>query len=322
MPRPRKEEYADDGPCRPGPRKEYGEEYDDVEDAPDFEEPKQHPRPRKATPKRKPQYVDDDEDEELEEDDDDHDDRNKQLVVRKPKKTSKSKGKELMRRKKEDITEEEDSSSSSEEDKKAEKKAKKKAKARNKEVITKKAWEPVPRGELDLDFVALVAEELGHARAKIHEGLEEELIQRHTETGEYNIDAFFDNGIFSAKDKKKWKQCVSQLKANKNKSEVLFCSFKDQSPNLGYAPSHVPSYDPGYAPGYAPGYGTTRVYGAPQTLVTDNDQSRRSIALAFSSDGPSEDLNEGERVMLSRLGPLVEFISQCTSQGNAYRLSI
>lgn len=266
MPRPRKEEYADAGPRRPAPRKEYGEEYDEVEDAPDFEEPEQHPRPRKATPKRKPQYVDDDEEEELEEDEDDDDGRNKQLVVRKPKKTSKSKGKELVRRKKDDTTEEGDSSSSSEEDKKAEKKAKKKAKARKKEVITKKAWEPVPRGELDPDFVALVADELGHARGKIHEGLEEELIQRHTETGEYNIDGFFDNGIFSAKDKKKWKQCVSKLKANKKKSEVLFCSFKTESPNLCYAPSYVTSYDPGY--------GTTRVYGAPQTLVVPAQLTR------------------------------------------------
>ncbi|KAL8919083.1 MAG: hypothetical protein Q9208_006967 [Pyrenodesmia sp. 3 TL-2023] len=264
MPRPRKEEYADNGPRRPGPRKEYGEEYDEIEDEPYFEEPEQHSRPRKATPRRKPQYVVDDEEEELEDDDDDDDGRNKQLVVRQPKKKSKSKGKELVRRKKADTTEEEDSSSSSEEDRKALKKANKKAKARKKEVVTKKAWEPVPRGELDVDFVTLIVEQLGHAPGKIYEGLEDELIQRHTETGEYNIDGFFDNGIFSAKDKKKWKQCVSQLKANKQKSEVLFCSFKDASPTVGYAPSHIPGYDPGYGPGY----GTTRVvYGAPKTLV-------------------------------------------------------
>lgn len=270
MPRPRKEEYENDGPRRPVPRKEYGEEYDEVEDAPDFEEPEQRSRPRKATSKRKPQYVEDDEEEELEEEDDGNDGRNKQLVVHKPKKTSISKGKELVRRKKADTTEEEDSPSSSEEDRKAVKKAKKKAKARKKEVVTKKAWEPVPRGELDFDFVTLVVKELGHAPGKIQEGLEEELIQRHTETGEYNIDGFFDSGIFSAKDKKKWKQCVSKLKANKQKSEVLFCSFKDASPNIGYTPGYIPSYDTGYGPGY----GTTRVYGAPQTLVVPAQLTR------------------------------------------------
>ncbi|KAI4129707.1 MAG: hypothetical protein LQ338_002091 [Usnochroma carphineum] len=234
MPRPRPEEFAEDVPRRRGGRDDHKDAFDDSEDEPEFEMSEKHPR--RPPPKRKPHYVDDEEDEEDEDEEEDDDRHNKQMVLRKPKHSSKSKGKEVARRKKHDTTDDEDSSD--EEDKKREKKAKKKAKARKKEVITKSAWEPVPREELDGDFVQLVKQELGHDPRKILEGLEDDLLLRHTETGEYNIDAFFDEGVFSRKDEKKWKQCVKKLKTNKRRSEVLFCAAKVESPGPSYAPSY------------------------------------------------------------------------------------
>ncbi|KAI4086314.1 MAG: hypothetical protein LQ344_007661 [Seirophora lacunosa] len=255
MPRPRGSEYVKDAVQRTGPRGDYVEDFDDLEEEPEFDE-EQPPR-RRAIQKSKGRRVEESEEEEEEEQEEEDDRRGKQLAVRQGKTKSQSKGKEVVRRKKHDTTEEEDSSDESE--KELKKKAKKKTKARKQEVITKKAWEPVPRDEVDRNFIKLVANELGQNPEKILEGIEDDMLQRHMETGEYNIDAFFDTGLFSKKDQKIWKRCVEKLKGNKQKSQILFCSATTKSLDDGwradYGPNHGPGYGPAHGPGYGPGYG-------------------------------------------------------------------
>ncbi|KAL8838397.1 MAG: hypothetical protein Q9170_002157 [Blastenia crenularia] len=235
MGRPRPEEYEDDAPRRRGRRKDDQEDFDEYEDEAAFEEDvDERPPRRKASAKQKARRAQEEDDEDDDEEDDDP--RGKQLVLRKP---TKGKGKEVARKKKkqESSDEDEEDDDSSEEERKTKKAAKKKKKARKSEVITKAAWEPVPHDELDHKFVNLIADELGHAAEKILQGAEYDLILRHTETGEYNIDAFFEQGVFSLKDKKRWKQCVDKLKGNERTSRVLFCSSKR-------------SGGPGYGDGY------------------------------------------------------------------------
>ncbi|KAI4142714.1 MAG: hypothetical protein L6R39_004832 [Caloplaca ligustica] len=252
MPRPHPDDSAEDVTRCRGRREDYQDVFEDVEDEPAFSEEEERPRRRKAAQEAKPRRGKKHEEEEEEESEDDG--YGKQLVVHKDKKKSKSSGKEVVRRKKHQTTDEEDSS---EEEKKREKKSKKKAKARKGEVITKKAWEPVPRDEVDGDFVMLISDELGQNPDKILEGVEDELLLRHTETGEYNIDGFFEEGIFSKKDQKRWSRCVDKLKTNKRKSEILLCSSKVASPSLGF--NFDPSYGAGYGPDYdRPGYGPSR----------------------------------------------------------------
>ncbi|KAI4177874.1 MAG: hypothetical protein LQ348_005748 [Seirophora lacunosa] len=236
MPRPRGSEYVKDVVQRTRPRGDYVEDFDDLEEEPEFDE-EQPPR-RRAIQKSKGRRVEEseeEEEEEQEEQEEEDDRRGKQLAVRQGKTKSQSKGKEVVRRKKHDTTEEEDSSDESE--KELKKKAKKKTKARKQEVITKKAWEPVPRDEVDRNFIKLVANELGQNPEKILEGIEDDMLQRHTETGEYNIDAFFDTGFFSKKDQKIWKRCVEKLKGNKQKSQILFCSATTEV-NVAFLFSH------------------------------------------------------------------------------------
>ncbi|KAL9016237.1 MAG: hypothetical protein Q9185_006406 [Variospora sp. 1 TL-2023] len=254
MPRPHAEDHAEDIPRRPNTRKGYEEDFGDEEE----EEEEARPRRRKVKPKAN-RTEESEEGSEYEEEDR----RGKQLVVRQGNKKSRSTGKEVVRRKKDDTTEDEDSSDESE--KELKRKAKKKMKARKKEVITKKTWEPVPRDEVDRDFINLVADELGQNEAKIMEGIEDDMLQRHTETGEYNMDAFFDTGFFSKKDQKNWQRCVEKLKGNKQKSKILFCSATTGSLGDGLGPGYRPSHGhihaaPGYNPSYGPSYGPSRAH--------------------------------------------------------------
>ncbi|KAI4117895.1 MAG: hypothetical protein LQ345_001958 [Seirophora villosa] len=267
MPRPRGSEYVKDVVQRTRPRGDYVEDFDDLEEEPEFDE-KQPPR-RRAIQKSKGRRV-----EESEEEEDDR--RGKKLAVRQGKTKSQSKGKEVS-------------------EKELKKKAKK-TKARKQEVITKKAWEPVPRDEVDRNFINLVANELGQNPAKILEGIEDDMLQRHTETSEYNIDAFFDTGFFNKKDQKIWKRCVEKLKGNKQKSQILFCSATTESlddgwravcgPNHGpgYGPAHGPGYGPGNgpsiatirSPGYGPGYGPTGMRTTTTTVVAEPTRGHRT----------------------------------------------
>ncbi|KAL8654616.1 MAG: hypothetical protein Q9210_001400 [Variospora velana] len=261
MPRPSAGDYAEDVPRRPTPRKGYEEDFGDEDEESQYEE-EERPRRGKGPVRSKPKRVQESEEEEEEEEVDD-DARGKQVVIRKATKKPKSSGKEIVRRKKQESTTEEDSSDESE--KELKKKAKKKTKARKAEVITKKAWEPVPRDEVDRNFINLVADELGQNKAKIMEGIEDDMLQRHTETGEYNMDAFFDTGFFSKKDQKNWQRCVEKLKGNKQKSRILFCSAKTESLGGGLGACYGPSYGPihaapGYCPSYGPSYGPSRTH--------------------------------------------------------------
>ncbi|KAL8941923.1 MAG: hypothetical protein Q9216_001951 [Gyalolechia sp. 2 TL-2023] len=235
--RPTADDFEDEAPRRRGRREDHHDDFEEIADEPEFEEEvEQRPPRRKAAHRRKPRRVEEDEEGEEEEEDSDDDHHGKQLVVRSQKK-KKSSGKEVARRKKREPSEEEDSS---EEEKKTKKKAKKKSKARKEEVVTKAAWEPVPRDEMDLDFIGFISDELGHHQDKIWECLEDDLILRHTETGEYNIDACFDEGNFSMKDKKQWKRAVSKLKTSTNRDGVLFCSATAHSAAPGYGSSYGP----------------------------------------------------------------------------------
>ncbi|KAL9593512.1 MAG: hypothetical protein Q9219_007517 [cf. Caloplaca sp. 3 TL-2023] len=246
MGRPHDDDLVEAATRRRGPRKDYRDEFvDSGEDQPEFdEEPEERPR-RKAASKRQAQRS---RDYEGEEDEDDDDDRGKQLVVRK-----KSKGKEVAKKK--NMKVESSDEDSTEEEKKARRKAKRKSKARKNEVITKAAWEAVPREDLDEDFVEIVCRELGHHPKKVLQGVEEDLLLRHTETGEYNIDAFFDQGVFSKEDKKKWKRAVDKLKKSKKAAQSLYC---DAVVNPGGEPEGSVYYTPGRAMYAPPGYGPSR----------------------------------------------------------------
>ncbi|KAL8973722.1 MAG: hypothetical protein Q9197_002036 [Variospora fuerteventurae] len=258
MPRPSAGDYAEDVPRRPTHRKDYEEDFGDEDEESQYDE--ERPRRGKGPVRSKPKRVQESEEDE-EEEDEDEDARGKQIVVRKATKKPKSSGKEIVRRKKQESTKEEDSSDESE--KELKKKAKKKTKARKAEMITKKAWEPVPRDEVDRDFINLVADELGQNKAKIMEGIEDDMLQRHTETGEYNMDAFFDTGYFSKKDQKNWQRCVEKLKGNKQKSRILFCSATTESLGGGLGAGYGPSYGPGYGPSRTH-MTTTYVVGLPE----------------------------------------------------------
>ncbi|KAL9006845.1 MAG: hypothetical protein Q9188_000376 [Gyalolechia gomerana] len=237
--RPPAGDYEDEAPWRRGRREDHHDDLAETEDKAVFEDEAEERLPRrKVAHKHQAHRAEEDEDEEEDDTDDDH--HGKQLMVRSQKK-KKSTGKEVARIKKHETSDEE---SSSEEEKKAKKKAKKKSNARKSEMITKAAWEPVPRDEMDQYFVDLICDELEHRERKIWDCVDDEQILRHTETGEYNIDACFEEGAFSVKDKKRWKQAVSKLKTNINKAEILFCSAIAKSAGPGYGPSYGPIHGP------------------------------------------------------------------------------
>lgn len=264
--RPTAGDFEDEVPRRRGRREDYQDDIGEAEDEPAFEEEvEDRPRRHRDTNKHKQkarhaeEEEEEDEDEEIEErprrhkhthkhkhkarhveeegedeGDEDDDDHGKQLVLH-PQRKKKS-GKEVARRKKHETDEEE---SSSEDEKAAKRKAKKKSKSRKNEMIVKKAWEPVPVEEMDQDFVDFICLKIGQQEGKVWECVEDGLIVRHAETGEYDIDACFDKGNFSTQDKKKWEQAVSKLRKRKDGEEILFCSAVAKGP--GYGPSYGPA---------------------------------------------------------------------------------
>lgn len=268
--RPTAGDFEDEAPRRRGRREDHHDDFEEAEDEPVFkeveepphrhqstrkhhqkarhlaegdededEETEERPRRHKSTHKHKGkarqlEEEDDDEDDDNDEDDDEDDDRGKQLVLH-PQRKKKSHGKEVTRRKKHHTSEEE---SMSEDEKRAKRKASMKSKARKSEMIMKAKWEPVPADEMDGYFVGFLRDLLGHHEMKIWECVEEELILRDSETGEYNIDPCFEQGSFSKKDQRRWKETVKKFKKDKHGAELLFCSAIAKGP--GYGPSYGP----------------------------------------------------------------------------------
>ncbi|KAL8701721.1 MAG: hypothetical protein Q9201_004753 [Fulgogasparrea decipioides] len=227
MGRPDPTDYADEFPRRRG-RKEEEAFQDDPDDDPEYSEPDERPRRHKGGNQPKPRYVADEEDE----DDEEESHYSKQTVVHKGKKKAKSGGKEVARRRKDESSEEEEEESS-EEDRKPKKKGKK-GNARMNEVITKKAWENCPEEDIDEAFIVYVADTLEVSPNKVWKHAAKCLV-RHTETGEYDIQEYFDRDIFPRKDQKKWKKQVEQLKQHRNKSkkDILFCTAITRDGNFG-----------------------------------------------------------------------------------------
>ncbi|KAI4208260.1 MAG: hypothetical protein LQ346_000140 [Caloplaca aetnensis] len=275
MPRPQKEDYAEGTSRRRGAREDYHDEHDGLEEESAFDHEEGPPRRSKALQKSTRRHADDDEADGLSEDSE-SDRPVKKMPRGKGKGKSKSAGMELVLRKKApepSSEEDEEESSSDEEPPKRKGKKKSKGKARKEETITKKAWEPVPRDEVDPDFFNLLVHELGQRSDKIWQGIEDNLLERHSETGEYNISGFFEDGVFSKKDKKKWDSVVQKLKQSKTNSRKLFCSIKTEEetyhPPAGpvhrgnYGAAYGPAYGSAYSPAYSPGPRTVVAVTAP-----------------------------------------------------------
>ncbi|KAL8680309.1 MAG: hypothetical protein Q9186_003491 [Xanthomendoza sp. 1 TL-2023] len=201
---------------RRGRRAEEPEDYDD-DDQPEYE----HEQPRRrgksnAVPKSRRVHSDEEAEEEESEDDDAH---HKQIVVRKKSKKGKSSGKQVARKKRQESSdsEAETSEEESEEEEKPKKK-KKKSKSHKKETVEILKWEPVSINDVDPDFITFVIYELGVVPKKFEDGIKKGLLLRDSQTGEYNIDRFFEKGILSASDKKSWKKLLAQ---NKNDPRLI-----------------------------------------------------------------------------------------------------
>ena len=243
MPRPRPLDTHDDEPRRSGRWDKRVDDHDE-DDQPEYEH-EERPRRTKSDKKPKPRHVsqdeedkdEDDEDEDEEDEEEDDHRYKKQLVVHKKSRKPNSSRKEVARKKRDDSSEE----SSEEETKRKEmKKKKKKSKSREEETITIDKWELVHRSEVDPDFVQLVADELGHHVNKILEGIEKDYLRRHTQTGLYNIDRFFENHMFGKVDKQNWERVVKKCMANPHLKRALFCSAKTGE-ELFLVPSMAPT---------------------------------------------------------------------------------
>ncbi|KAL8713334.1 MAG: hypothetical protein Q9220_002533 [cf. Caloplaca sp. 1 TL-2023] len=213
MGRPRPDDVEDPRSRYPRPR---DEEYDD--EGAVFEEEYQHPKP--SSKKIRPGRM------EVPDDDDEPDDPRFMQVARVPK-NGKSQGhsKALTKRSKKhessgDEEESDESSTDSEEERRKKKKAKSKAKKLQNATVKQKLWETVAKDEIDWDFVNFVVDSLGHHENKVLKGVEDGLLLANTQTGEYNIEQYFDRGTFSKEDKKIWKKAVEKKKG----SAFLICS--------------------------------------------------------------------------------------------------
>ncbi|KAI4106060.1 MAG: hypothetical protein L6R37_002324 [Teloschistes peruensis] len=227
--------------------------YNDDEAAYDYDEPPAPPRRSKGGRKPVPEYVADEDDEDEEEDA-----YQKQVVVHKGKK-AKSSGKEIARRHEHESSqgeeeEEDEDSTDTEMMKKKKKKLKQKTKARKKEVVTKKAWETCPFMDIDPPFLELMARTLHVQGDKLAKYMNKGKVERHTETGEYNIDALLDGGYIPDKAKSQWKAKVKELKQDPKKAKILYCSAVAEGDSMMAAAG--PSRSRAYAP-Y--GYGRSTV---------------------------------------------------------------
>ncbi|KAL8808208.1 MAG: hypothetical protein Q9182_000272 [Xanthomendoza sp. 2 TL-2023] len=231
MGRPGAHGAGEDSHRRRGRHDDEPEDYDE-EDQPEDEH--EEPRRRgKSGAMRKPRRAFSDEEAEEEESEED-DRRHKQLVVRKKSKKGKSSGKQVARKKRQESSEsEEETPDESEEEEKPKKKAK--GKSRKKETVEVLKWEPVSINDADPEFLNFVVYELGVVPKKLEKGVEKGLLLRDTQTGEYNIDRFFEKGILSVSDKKSWKKLLAQ---NKNDPRLFHSSHNARGgPSRRVAPS-------------------------------------------------------------------------------------
>lgn len=245
MGRPRASEAEEDRHRRRGRRDDELEEDDEDEQLTFEYEERRH---RKASTAKKSRYADDEEEDDDEGSAEEDSHRHKQLVVHQKSKKGKSRGKEVARKKHEVVSESEEESSeqeSSEEEeksKKKKKKNKKKGKALKSETVEIKVWVAVLPGEVDHDFARLVIGALDIVWEKFDDGVDEGFLLRNTQTGEYNIDRFFEEGVFSHRDKKKWKELVAKIKKDPRRKPVLFDRFKtgQEGPSMAQGPSMAP----------------------------------------------------------------------------------
>ncbi|KAI4205863.1 MAG: hypothetical protein LQ350_000048 [Teloschistes chrysophthalmus] len=247
---PRAPAHEHEEPPRKSHRRYAAEEdlgYDDDEAAYGYDEAPAPPRRPKGGRKPAPEYVADEDDEDEEEEV-----YQKQTVVHKGKKKAKSSGKEVARRHKQESSGEEEEgeeedSSDAEKKKKKKKKLKQKTKARKKEVVTKKAWEPCSFQEIDPPFLELMSRTLHVQGEKLDKYIIKGKVERHTETGEYNIDAILDGGYIPDKAKSQWKAKVKELKQDPKKAKILYCSLVTEGDGMMMAaagPSRTRAYAP------------------------------------------------------------------------------
>lgn len=200
------------------------------EDQPEYDYEKRPRRGKSDKHSRARDASADEQDEEDEEDSEEDSRRHKkQLVVREKSKKAKSSRKQVARKKRDDSSD--SSAESSEEETKREKEKKQRKKRMSKshdddEIIKISKWEDVHRDEVDRDFVNMLSEELGHHTMKIYEWIEQDLLRRHTQTGEYNIDLMFERGVLGRVDKEKWESYVKKAQGNPHRKRVLYSSVK------------------------------------------------------------------------------------------------
>ncbi|CAL8582876.1 hypothetical protein XPA_008518 [Xanthoria parietina] len=148
-----------------------------------------------------------------------------QLVVREKPKKAKSSRKQIAPKKR-DGSSESSTEASEEEPKREKEKEKRKSKFAEDETIMVPKWEVVHPGEVDEDFVDRLVGVLGHHPHKIEGWIEENLLRRHTQTGEYNIDLMFEQGVLARADKKKWESYLKKAPKNPQLSQALYDLFK------------------------------------------------------------------------------------------------
>ncbi|KAI4219952.1 MAG: hypothetical protein LQ349_008211, partial [Xanthoria aureola] len=151
-----------------------------------------------------------------------------QLVLREKSKKAKSSRKQFAPKKRDGSSD--SSTEASEEEPKREKEKEKRKKRKSKfdedETIMVRKWEVVHPDEVDEDFVDRLVGVLGHHPLKIHGWIEENLLRRHTQTGEYDIDLMFERGVLARADKKKWEGYLKKAQRNPQLSQALYNLFK------------------------------------------------------------------------------------------------
>ncbi|KAL8850599.1 MAG: hypothetical protein Q9221_004469 [Calogaya cf. arnoldii] len=206
-----------------------GRDGSDDEDQPEYDY-EQRPRRDRESRAREPS-----EDKEPEEDEEDSDEvahrHKKQLVVRKKSKKGKSSGKEITRKKRHDS--DDSSSESSEEETKRDKKKGKRKKSKStshddddEDTLKISKWEHVHRDEVDADFMEVFTGTLGVHPGKFYNWVEQDLLRRHTQTGEYNVDLMFERGVLAREDKKAWESFVRKVQNNPQRKRILYSTMK------------------------------------------------------------------------------------------------
>ncbi|KAL8873724.1 MAG: hypothetical protein Q9174_000855 [Haloplaca sp. 1 TL-2023] len=245
----------------------------------EFEEPpKRSSRKQKSLRNRRD--ADDDEDDE---DDDFTSRRGKQVAIA-PKKSNK----EVRRRRQTEETDEEsEEPDSSEEDRKLKKREKKRSQKRGKEEIVIKAWEKCPKEQIDDAFIELVAHVTDMDISKIAK-IAEKHLERHTQTGEYNLDGLYHSRKIAPDDVKKLKKDIRERKksADRSRSGVLYCTAITKDVILDDFDYRPPPRRPGYGPGYYSGYGDKQVCAVKTRSYIVSASATLAANLTSSDGGP------------------------------------